>query len=110
MPPPDPCVMMLRKADQDAALAAKLADDLSVTDEHLGFFCQQAIEKAVKSVLSYRNAPYRRTHDLSELFELAMTRGVESPGRLVAERDAHAVRRRVPLRRASAGGRRPRRV
>lgn len=79
MPPPDPCVMMLRKAAQDAALAAKLADDPSVTDEHLGFFCQQAIEKAVKSVLSYRNVPYRRTHDLSELFELATTRGVEVP-------------------------------
>jgi hypothetical protein len=44
MPPPDPYVMMLRKADQDAALAAKLAPDPSVTDEHLGFFCQQAIE------------------------------------------------------------------
>ena len=77
--PPDPYEMMLRKAEQDAALALKFVDDASVSDEHVGFFCQQAVEKAVKSVLSYRNVPYRRTHDLSELFELALTRGIDHP-------------------------------
>ncbi len=79
MPPPDPCEMMLRKAGQDAALAAKLITDATVSDDHLGFFCQQAVEKAINSVLSFRHIPYRRTHDLSELLELATTQGVETP-------------------------------
>jgi HEPN domain-containing protein len=52
--PPDPYQMMLHKAQQDAELATKLAADASVSDEHLGFFCQQAVEKAIKCVLSYR--------------------------------------------------------
>jgi HEPN domain-containing protein len=82
MPPPDPCQMMLRKAAQDAALAAKLASDASVSNEHLGFFCQQAVEKAIKSVLSHRNVAYRRTHDLSELLELTVTHGVDFPDEL----------------------------
>lgn len=80
--PPDPYQMMLRKAGQDAALAAKLAPDASVSDEHLGFFCQQAVEKAIKCVLSFRGVPYRRTHDLSELLELATAGAIDVPDEL----------------------------
>ncbi len=80
--PPDPYQMMLRKAGQDAGLAAKLAADTSVSDEHLGFFCQQAVEKAIKCVLSYRGVPYRRTHDLSELIELATEHAIDFPDAL----------------------------
>jgi HEPN domain-containing protein len=80
--PPDPYQVMLRKAEQDAALATKLAADESVSDEHLGFFCQQAVEKAIKCVLSFRAVPYRRTHDLAELIELATENAIDFPNDL----------------------------
>ena len=79
MPPPDPFEMMLRKGRQDADLASKLAADAEVSDEHLGFFCQQAVEKAIKAVLSFRQVAYRRTHDLAELIELATEHGLDIP-------------------------------
>ena len=49
--PPDPAAVLLSKARQDQHLAARVAGDASVSDEHIGFFCQQAIEKSLKAVL-----------------------------------------------------------
>jgi len=40
-----------------------------VSDEYAGFFCQQAVEKAIKSVLSRRGMDYRKTHNIEELIE-----------------------------------------
>lgn len=77
--PPDPYQVMLRKARQDAELAAKLMADAEVPDEHIGFWCQQAVEKSIKSVLSVRGVRYRRTHDLSELVNVARIAGIEVP-------------------------------
>src|SRR5207249_616862 len=51
-------------------------------NEHVGFFCQQAIEKAIKSVLSRRLVRYRRTHDLAELLDLLSDRRMEYPQQL----------------------------
>ena len=68
--PPDPADVLLSKARQDQHLAARVADDPSVSSEHVGFFCRQAIEKSMKSVLSRRLIRYRRTHDLAELLDL----------------------------------------
>src|SRR5438067_1925725 len=68
--PPDPADVLLSKARQDHHLAAHVANVASISNEHVGFFCQQAIEKSLKSVLSRRSIRYRRTHDLAELLDL----------------------------------------
>jgi HEPN domain-containing protein len=70
---------MLQKARRDARHAARFAADAEVDDEHIGFCCQQAVEKAIKSVLSQRRIRYRRTHDLSELIELTKATGIDVP-------------------------------
>lgn len=75
---PDPAEVMLGKARQDHLLAARIVDDALTTDEHIGFFCQQAIEKAMKAVLSHKGIRYRRTHDLAELLDLLMERRVSA--------------------------------
>lgn len=80
--PVDPSAMLLAKAVEDANLAVKLRDDATVSDEYIGFFCQQAVEKAIKSVLSRRRILFRWTHDLSQLVTLLEENGVTLPGEL----------------------------
>ena len=58
--PPDPADVLLSKARQDHHLAARIANDASISNEHIGFFCQQAIEKSIKSVLSRRSILFSR--------------------------------------------------
>ena len=67
---------------EDHHLATLVVDDESVSDEHIGFFCQQAIEKAIKSVLSRRGVRYRRTHDLAELIDLLTDHRIDHPQEL----------------------------
>ena len=52
------------------------------SSEHIGFLCQQAVEKSIKSVLSRRSIRYRRTHDLAELLDLLNDHHVEYPTEL----------------------------
>lgn len=47
----DPRVL-LRKVQSDLKILVKFEPDEDVTDEQYGFHCQQAIEKAIKSVLA----------------------------------------------------------
>ncbi len=79
MPPRKPYETLLRRAARDTRHAQRFVGDAEVDNEHIGFCCQQAVEKAIKSVLSFRGVRYRRTHDLSELMELAHTSGIEIP-------------------------------
>ena len=37
------------------------------------FHCEQAVEKALKAYLAYRNQPFPRTHDLAQLRDLCQT-------------------------------------
>jgi HEPN domain-containing protein len=41
------------------------------------FHCQQAIEKALKAFLVWKNEPFEKTHDLTYLLELCETHGLE---------------------------------
>ena len=83
MPPRKPYQTMLQKARRDARHAARFLADAEVDDQHVGFCCQQAVEKAIKSVLSRRGIRYRRTHDLSELIELTKASGIDVPDDLL---------------------------
>ena len=42
-----------------------LLDNESVSDDVIGFHAQQAVEKAMKSVLVVHGVAFRRAHDLS---------------------------------------------
>lgn len=77
--PPEPAEVLLDKAREDQRLAARLAGDASVSNEHVGFFCQQTIEKSIKSVLSRHKIRYRRTHDLAELLDLLRDHDIAHP-------------------------------
>lgn len=80
--PLDPWEVLLQKACDDAELAAMVADASTVSNEQIGFFTQQAIEKCFKAVLSLRGIRYRRTHDLGELMELLDEHSVIYPATL----------------------------
>ena len=68
--PLDPPNVLLRKALDDEHLALLVVGNPTVPDEQIGFLAQQAVEKAIKAVLSHRAIMYRRTHDLAELIDL----------------------------------------
>jgi HEPN domain-containing protein len=77
--PLDPAQILLHKALDDERLALLVADNASVSDEQIGFLAQQAVEKAVKAVLSCKRVPYRRTHDLIELLDLVTANHIAFP-------------------------------
>ena len=60
---------LLQKARQDLALVINVGDAEAVTDEIVGFHVQQAVEKAIKAVLTCLGIQYEYTHDLSLLYQ-----------------------------------------
>ena len=84
----DPPTVLLNKAREDEHLALLVVSDPGVSDEQIGFFCQQGIEKAIKAVLSLRGVRYRRTLDLAELIDLLMDNAITHPS--ILERSVSA--------------------
>jgi HEPN domain-containing protein len=82
--PVDPPDLFLKKAQDDERLVLLVGDAAGATDEQVGFHAQQAIEKAIKSVLGRRGVPFRRTHDLEELIELIDRASIPFPADLRA--------------------------
>lgn len=86
MPRPEPrdlADLFLRKADSDLAAARALADDDDQDDAVVGFHAQQAVEKALKAVLSSAlDDDPPRVHDISLLLRLLANHGVEVPPHL----------------------------
>jgi HEPN domain-containing protein len=80
--PLDPPRVLLRKAQDDERLALLVLDNPAVSDEQIGFQAQQAVEKAIKAVLSHNAVTYRRTHDLAELIDLLKTGSIRYPSLL----------------------------
>ena len=56
-----------------------LLSDRSVADSAIGFHAQQAVEKALKSVLADRGVDFPWTHDLQLLLRRIEAAGVEIP-------------------------------
>jgi HEPN domain-containing protein len=50
--------------------------------EAIGFHCQQAVEKALKAVLAYRDVHFPRTHELGEILKLLVANGIVFDERL----------------------------
>lgn len=70
---------LLRKAREDQYVAERLADDLEGPGWVIGFHAQQAVEKALKAVLSAQEVEFPRTHNLAMLTELLRRTGLPLP-------------------------------
>jgi HEPN domain-containing protein len=62
-------LLFLAKAAEDESLVDEVIDSDRVSDEIVGFHCQQAAEKILKAVLSEFSVEFRRTHDIRELMD-----------------------------------------
>jgi HEPN domain-containing protein len=71
--------VLIAKARDDLAAALALVDSSDVSDAVIGFHAQQAVEKALKAVLSARDVEYEFRHDVAYLCELLEDDGVELP-------------------------------
>jgi len=78
----DQARLLLGKARDDATAVRKFAEDPEIAEAVVGFHAQQAIEKALKAVLSARDQPYPWTHDLHHLIELLEAAGSPLPKEL----------------------------
>jgi HEPN domain-containing protein len=91
--------LLLQKAGQDLALVANVSDSEAVADEIVGFHIQQAIEKAIKAVLTRLGIQYEYTHDLALLYQQIENAQTNPPASLeeVEEFTAFAVQFRYTL-------------
>ena len=74
-------LLLLRKAAQDEALLDEVLTSDQVSDEIIGFHCQQAAEKILKALLSDFGVRFRKTHEIGALMALLAQAGCELPAR-----------------------------
>ena len=70
---------LLRRARDDQYVVTRLGSDPEAPVWAVGFHAQQAVEKAVKAVLTASDVEYARTHNLSFLLGLLEEAGVCAP-------------------------------
>lgn len=74
--------LLLGKAAQDESLLDEILTSNRVSDEIIGFHCQQAAEKLMKALLSACGVRYRKTHDIGGLMDLLTEAGAALPEEL----------------------------
>ena len=74
-------LLLLRKAAQDEALLDLVLTSDQVSDEIIGFHCQQAAEKILKAMLSEVGVRFRKAHEIGALMALLAQAGHELPDR-----------------------------
>jgi hypothetical protein len=62
--------LLFAKGCQDEALVDQVLASAQVSDEIVGFHCQQAAEKYLKAVLSEMGVAFHRTHNLRQLMDM----------------------------------------
>ena len=72
-------LLFLCKAAQDEALLDAVIDSGKVSDEVIGFHCQQAAEKMLKALLSDLGAAFHKTHELGALMDTLARSGAPLP-------------------------------
>lgn len=72
-------LLLLRKAAQDEALLDEVLTSDQVSDEIIGFHCQQAVEKLLKALLSDLGMRFRKTHEIGALMGLLAEAGEPLP-------------------------------
>jgi len=70
---------LLAAAENDELMAKSVLPVPGVTDAGVGMLCQQAVEKAIKSVLAVKETEFPFTHDLKQLADFAKQSGIELP-------------------------------
>jgi len=70
---------LLQKARDDAYVLSRLAADPAAPAWTVGFHAQQAVEKAMKAVLTDRGVEYPYTHNLPALAKLLQEAGAPVP-------------------------------
>ena len=73
-------MLFLRKAAQDEALLDAVIEFDKVSDEVIGFHCQQAAEKMLKALLSDLGTAFHKTHELGALMDTLARSGAPLPG------------------------------
>ncbi len=73
---------LLGAAVNDELMARSVLPVKGVTDAGLGNLCQQAVEKAIKSVLAAQETEFPFTHNLEKLRDFAKESGIELPSTL----------------------------
>ncbi len=73
---------LLEKAKKDKERAETLFAVSPNDMEGIGFNAQQAVEKALKAVLAYRDVHFPRTHDLGEILKVLVANGISFDERL----------------------------
>lgn len=77
--PTDYAAALRSKARDDAYVVRSMCADHAAPDWVIGFHAQQAVEKAIKSVLANRLIEFPRTHNLTMLVELLRVHNVRLP-------------------------------
>jgi len=67
------------KGEEDLLAAKALVDNPEISDDIVGFHCQQAVEKFLKAILTKEEVIFRKTHDLEELLDLMEDNGLPLP-------------------------------
>jgi len=67
------------KAKQDLVLVREVSGNNVIAPEILLFHLQQAVEKLIKSLLTYNAVKFPKTHDLVDLVELAEDNHIALP-------------------------------
>jgi HEPN domain-containing protein len=73
---------LLDAARDDELMASSLLPVQGVTDAGIDFHAQQAVEKAIKAVLSVKQTKFPFTHDLERLRDFTEKSGIELPATL----------------------------
>ena len=75
-------LILMEKARHDEVLVEEVLNSERVSDDTIGFHCQQALEKILKALLSLHGVRFRKTHDLRELIDLLADAGQPVPNDL----------------------------
>lgn len=71
--------VFLRLAKDELVLVGKIINDEEVRKELVLFHIQQAVEKAMKAILSAKGIIFPKTHDIEDLIELALEKNIQLP-------------------------------
>ena len=73
--------ILRKKAQGECNAAVVLANaEPPMDDETVGLHLQQAVEKAAKALLTWKNIKYPFTHDIDSLLQLLTAKGCPVPG------------------------------
>ncbi len=75
-------VLLFKKACEDEVLVEEVLASPNVSDEIVGFHCQQAAEKFLKAILSEIGVHFQRTYNLRQLMDLLYDAGHRLPADL----------------------------